>query len=43
MAMEVVWALTAPSDEDLRESVGIDVKTYDMLLHTHNAARTACE
>src|SRR3954449_11886040 len=37
MAMEAVWALMARFDEDFRESVGIDVKTYDVLLHTHNA------
>jgi len=37
MAMEAVWALMARFDEDFRESVGIDVKTYDVLLHTYNA------
>jgi DNA-binding MarR family transcriptional regulator len=37
MAMEAVWALMARFDDDFRESVGIDVKTYDVLLHTHNA------
>ena len=35
--MEAVWALKARFDEDFRASVGIDVKTYDVLLHTHNA------
>ena len=37
MAMEAVWALMARFDEDFRASVGIDAKTYDVLLHTHNA------
>src|SRR5215218_2340612 len=37
MAMEAVWALMARFDEDFQESVDIDAKTYDVLLHTHNA------
>jgi MarR family transcriptional regulator, 2-MHQ and catechol-resistance regulon repressor len=37
MAMEAVWALMARFDEDFREALGIDVKTYDVLLHTFNA------
>jgi MarR family transcriptional regulator, 2-MHQ and catechol-resistance regulon repressor len=37
MAMEAVWALMARFDEDFRESVGIDARTYDVLLHTYNA------
>ena len=36
-AMEAVWALMARFDEDFRAAVGIDVKTYDVLLHTYNA------
>ena len=38
--MEATWTLIARFDEDFRTEVGIDVKTYDALLHVFNAGKS---